>query len=728
MGFIAPLFLAGLLAVGLPLWLHRFARDTRTKQPFASLMLLEQSQIQQSREHTLKYWLLLALRILLILLIALAFAQPVLPWRTPPLEAQDRKLHVIVMDTSLSMQQGDHWQKAVEKAQSLIGAIKPADQGLLVSADSRVRVVAGPVNGGDAGELRSALATLKPTFSRLDYGMLMTSVPSWLGNDRLKTELHVVTDMQRSATPLQFADLEPPVGVKLLLDAVGSAPTANQHVTNIGPTEKDANVFQVRVAGAAPAGAPRTVVLSIDGKEKGRKPLTPAQGTVAANAPVMQPDPDAGSAAGLATAAAPAGNAASGTASSATPGTDIAAVSAAPGAEPISTALFADLDLGAGAHRATVRLEPADALPQDDQFYSVIEHREPRALIIGANASGDDVSYFAAAVGALTNPRLAVERTGSDAISQRALADYSALVVSDVGVLSGASVTSIQRYLEGGGTVLMTLGPRAARLDKIPLSGHTRSGRNLNSQGGGWTGRVASVEQSHPALRDAQGWRSVRFFRYVAVEPQADDAALIRFEDGGPLLIERRVGAGRLLVLTSPLDREWNDLAIHPLFVRFIGEAARYLTSAAAAPNAIVGSILPLGLNASNGAQVFDPSGKRATALGDTSEKPRILADQIGFYEVRGGGRSDWIAVNADPRESELSRLSDDSVSQWTRMQKEGPDAGAAPQVAAADSATGAKAALKSIWPWLLLIAVTLAFIEPLVANSYLHVRRGVTS
>ncbi len=132
MGFLAPLFLAGLLAVGLPLWLHRFARDTRTKQPFASLMLLEQSQIQQSREHTLKYWLLLALRILLLLLIALTFAQPVLPWRTPPLEAQDRKLHVIVMDTSLSMQQGDHWQKAVEKAQALIGAMKPADQGLLV--------------------------------------------------------------------------------------------------------------------------------------------------------------------------------------------------------------------------------------------------------------------------------------------------------------------------------------------------------------------------------------------------------------------------------------------------------------------------------------------------------------------------------------------------------------------------------------------------------------------
>jgi hypothetical protein len=664
MSLLAPLFLAGLLAVGLPLWLHRFARDTRTKQPFASLMLLEQSRIQQSREHTLKYWLLLALRILLLLLIALTFAQPVLPWRTPPLEAQNRKLYVIVMDTSLSMQQGNRWQQAMEKAESLIGAMRQSDQGMLVTADSRVRVVLGPVNGSEKAELRSALASVKPGFARLDYGMLMTSAPSWIGTDRLATELHLVTDLQRSATPLQFADLEPPPGVALVLeDVAGDAVTPNQFVQSIGPSAHDANVLEVRTAGTAPPGSPRTVVLTIDGAEKARKTLAD------------------------------------------------------------STALFPELNLGAGSHRATVSLEPQDALSQDDQFFSVIEHREPRALIIGANAGADDVSYFAAAVGALTNPRLAVERTGSDAMSQRALADYSVLVVSDVGVLSGASAGTIQRYLEGGGTVLTTLGPRASRLDRIPLSGHARTDRNLNVQGGTWTGRVSAVEQSHPALRDAQGWRSVRFFRYVAVEPQEGDAALIRFEDGRPLLLERRVGAGRLLVLTSPLDREWNDLAIHPLFVRFIGEAARYLTAAAAAPNAIVGSALPLGVNASNGAQVFDPRGRRAMALGDTAGQARLMADQIGFYEVRGGGRSDWIAVNPDPRESDLARLSGDSVSQWTRMQKPGTEPAAVTQASAS-----ASPALKSIWPWLLLIAVTLAFIEPLVANSHLHVRRGVTS
>ena len=34
------------------------------------------------------------------------------------------------------------------------------------------------------------------------------------------------------------------------------------------------------------------------------------------------------------------------------------------------------------------------------------------------------------------------------------------------------------------------------------------------------------------------------------------------------MLIERTIGAGHMLVLTAPIEREWNDLAIHPLFVQ----------------------------------------------------------------------------------------------------------------------------------------------------------------
>ena len=62
MGFLAPAFLFGALAVGLPVYLHLLRRNTSTPQPFSSLMLFEPRQQSATRRRRLRYWLLLALR------------------------------------------------------------------------------------------------------------------------------------------------------------------------------------------------------------------------------------------------------------------------------------------------------------------------------------------------------------------------------------------------------------------------------------------------------------------------------------------------------------------------------------------------------------------------------------------------------------------------------------------------------------------------------------------
>jgi hypothetical protein len=49
--FLAPLFLAGLLAIGLPIWLHRVARANPTQHPFASLMFLEPVNAADGQAH-----------------------------------------------------------------------------------------------------------------------------------------------------------------------------------------------------------------------------------------------------------------------------------------------------------------------------------------------------------------------------------------------------------------------------------------------------------------------------------------------------------------------------------------------------------------------------------------------------------------------------------------------------------------------------------------------------
>ena len=62
MTLLAPLFLAGLLAIGLPIWLHRLSSENPNRKPFSSLMFLEAGEPQRVLAKNVQYLLLLALR------------------------------------------------------------------------------------------------------------------------------------------------------------------------------------------------------------------------------------------------------------------------------------------------------------------------------------------------------------------------------------------------------------------------------------------------------------------------------------------------------------------------------------------------------------------------------------------------------------------------------------------------------------------------------------------
>src|SRR5580693_5536571 len=100
MGFFAPWFLGGLLAFELPVFVHLLRRQTTVPKPVSSLMFFEQGTQSSTRHRRLRYLLLFALRTLLVLLLALAFAQPFL--RHKNVLASD-KLLLVAIDDSYSM-------------------------------------------------------------------------------------------------------------------------------------------------------------------------------------------------------------------------------------------------------------------------------------------------------------------------------------------------------------------------------------------------------------------------------------------------------------------------------------------------------------------------------------------------------------------------------------------------------------------------------------------------
>src|SRR5438046_651807 len=78
MSFITPLMLVGAFAAGIPIAIHLFFRSRYRTVPWAAMKFLLTSVEQTSRRLRFQELLLLMLRILLLVVLAMALARPVL--------------------------------------------------------------------------------------------------------------------------------------------------------------------------------------------------------------------------------------------------------------------------------------------------------------------------------------------------------------------------------------------------------------------------------------------------------------------------------------------------------------------------------------------------------------------------------------------------------------------------------------------------------------------------
>src|SRR5580704_11850670 len=101
MGLFAPWFLAALAGLALPLYLHLLKRQVQKPREVSSLMFYESRTQASTRHHRLRYYLLLALRLLLLFLLILAFANPFVNRDAATLASS--RLVLIVVDNSFSM-------------------------------------------------------------------------------------------------------------------------------------------------------------------------------------------------------------------------------------------------------------------------------------------------------------------------------------------------------------------------------------------------------------------------------------------------------------------------------------------------------------------------------------------------------------------------------------------------------------------------------------------------
>src|SRR5690349_24345229 len=157
MSFLTPLFLVGLSALAIPILIHLTHKERREPVIFPSLMFLRTIPFKTERRQRIRHWLLFALRTAALVLVVAAFARPLFPGATGVAAGLGRAREVVILlDRSYSMGYGDHWQKAVNAAGSVVSGLGPGDRATLVAFDEQADVL---VPGSeDKAQLKAALA------------------------------------------------------------------------------------------------------------------------------------------------------------------------------------------------------------------------------------------------------------------------------------------------------------------------------------------------------------------------------------------------------------------------------------------------------------------------------------------------------------------------------------------------------------------------------------------
>src|SRR5271165_3899535 len=228
MGFFAPWFLIGAAGLALPLYLHLLKKQTRTPKAVSSLMLFESRTQSSTRHRRLRYFLLLSLRLLMLVLLILAFANPFVNRNAAALASN--RLVLLVVDNSFSMRDGARLADAKDAAMRVLSG-KGAARGQVAAFGSQLRLMTQPIE--DQSALRAAVDAIQPGDGHGNFAELVRALRAMAEAVHTPIELHLFSDMQRSDLAATFSDMALPANVKLVKHAVVSKGQPNWTVESV---------------------------------------------------------------------------------------------------------------------------------------------------------------------------------------------------------------------------------------------------------------------------------------------------------------------------------------------------------------------------------------------------------------------------------------------------------------------------------------------------------------
>ena len=663
--------LGWLAAAAAPILIQLLSRRKYRETPWAAMEFLRAAVKRRSRRIRFEQWLLLAVRTLLIVLVVSAVAEPYVDSSGMALSPGQGVHHVMVFDGSFSMAykpaDKSRFDRAKELARRIVEESSRSDAFSLMLMSRRPRVIvnaaldrAAILREIDDLRLSDEIAELPPAVARLRWLVDETREQ----NPRLdRHEVYFLTDLQRTTWAPKLSET---ARVEFLRQTSELANSAALIVYDVGrPHADNLAVVDLRPVDP-PVLAGRVASLRVSLKDFGRR-ARPRQNVdlLVDGRRIARKEVDV----------SPGGSAE----------VEFSYLFDAPGDHSIEVAAPGDaLDIDnhrflALPVRREIRVLCIDGRPSGERFQGAADY------LAVALAPREQLS---------DNARLRVETAAESALLERNLADYDCLFLCNVARFSAGEAHALSAYLQGGGGVVFFLGDRvraesynrelgvagqgSSSLKRgatagLPSSAGENFRKNTAGQASSGTqtpgdqlfqraGRAGGVEIlparlgkvvyrpqfrldplgfRHPILqafrgRGQSGLLTTPVFKYYQLELPNDSSAttVLAMADCVPLIVERRVGQGRVVLVATSAEPGWSALPLWPSFVPLVQEIAAFCAADRLQRcNVMVGD-------------------RAALSFADTA--------QSGIYVVRFDsppGDERTFAVNVDPLESNLARI-----------------------------------------------------------------------
>jgi hypothetical protein len=654
MTFLNLVLLGGTLAGGIPIAIHLLHRRRLNTVRWGAMAFLRAHPVQNQRRPKLEHLLLLFIRISLPVLLALCMARPVLTG-IHALSGTAPASTVILLDNSASMAAStagrSGFERAREEAARIIRALPRGSEVAVLPLDDPDKPLLPPtVNLKTAAEFVEGLAPRNGWTATTEGFEAATRALSQMHH--AQRQVILLTDFQKvnwhpnDATARQRGMerlLGLPLPPRVILFNVGAGAALNVSVESLefsksplGAGQKTSFRATLRNFSSQPIPDLR-VVWKVDGAIRNEVRVTLES-------------------------------------------------------RSSTQSVFAHTFAETGSHFVEVGTD-ADSLTADNLMLASLPVRERiRVLLVDGHPSSEPLQGETDFLSIALQPRpetpslLAPTTIEPSALTAKALAKTAVLVLANVRSLGPQQVREVEEFVRQGGGLLVFPGNR---VDALWYN------QTLFKQGGGLLpasleslhdtslqGRPAGIQTTrleHPALESfntgglslhdsaIRSWYSLNPAPQTATD-DSPGSTMISLDNGDPLFVERRFGAGSVILAAIPCNAEWSNLPARPGFVPLMQRLVVALSAATlparnlAPGDPILGVFQnPPGnkdpqacLTRPDGTSLWFPLQKK----GDRWLLENTDTRDPGLYSLTGpDGETQHFAVNAGRRESDPELL-----------------------------------------------------------------------